>query len=256
MAADVAARTRRRVLDGYLRLLPVTLAEFRSTGAFYLFFSLLFPAGGLFFVVTSGAGTGPDDLRYLAGGALAASLAMGPAVMLCSRLGLAREHREFDYWASLPVSKTSLVLALCTAHLVFSLPGVAAMLVLAGVFLAVPGWGLVGVLPLLPLATVALAGVGAFVGSRAPTGVAGTLLGNLMLTLFLFASLLMTRLDAYPAFLRPVVYLVPTTYVADAFRHLVGGRTVLPVGVDVAVLAAVAVGTLWFTHRRLDWRSR
>jgi ABC-2 type transport system permease protein len=245
-----------RFLRSYRRLVPVMLADFRSTGGFYLFFSLLLPAGVLYFVLTSAGATDSAARRYFAAGAVATSLAMGPAVMLSARLGLARENREFDYWATLPVSKAGYVLALSTAHLAFSLLGVVAMLVLAVVFLGVPASGALGALALIPLAVVALAGLGAFVGSRAPSGIAGTLLGNLMLGVFLFLSPMMTHWDAYPAVLRPVAYAIPTTYIADAFRHAMGAATDLSLGTDVAVLAAVAVAGLWLTHRFLDWRVR
>jgi ABC-2 type transport system permease protein len=245
------------VLTSYARLLPVMLADMRSMGPFYAFFSVLLPAGILFFVTTTGAATGPEQLRYLAGGALTISLSMGPAVLLCGRLGLAREHNEFDYWAALPVAKASLVLALCTAHLLFSVPGLVAMFVIAVAWLGVGVTGALAALPLVPLAVLAMAGVGAFFGSRAPNAIAGNLIGNLLLAVVLFLSPLMSRLDAYPGFLRPVTYAIPTTYVADAFRHVLdGGPTYLPFAVDLFVLGALAVALLTLTHRLLDWRGR
>ncbi|MBV1850755.1 ABC transporter permease [Catellatospora tritici] len=252
--ADTTGPARPSALSAYLRLLPVVLAEFRTTGPFYVFFSVLLPAGILFFVNTSG---GDVDLRYLAGGALAASLAMGPAVMLCARLGLAREHHEFDYWATLPVPKVSLVLALCTGHLLFSLPGVAAMLALGWFLLGIPGTGVLAALPLVPLAALTLAGLGAFLGSRAPNSIVGNLIGNLVLAVALFLSPLMTRLDAYPALLKPVAYAIPTTYVADAFRHVFhAGPVLVPFWVDLAVMGGLTAALLVLTHRLLDWRGR
>jgi ABC-2 type transport system permease protein len=244
-----------RLLRSYRRLVPVMLADFRSTGGFYLFFSLLLPAGVLYFVLTSAGATDDAARLYFAAGAVATSLAMGPAVMLSARLGLARENREFDYWATLPVSKAGYVLALSTAHLAFSLPGVVGMLVLAVVLLGVHVSGALWALALIPLAVVALVGLGAFVGSRAPSGIAGTLLGNLLLGAFLFLSPMMTHWSAYPAVLRPVAYAIPTTYMADAFRHAMGAATDLSLTTDVAALVAVAVAGLWLTHRCLDWRT-
>ncbi len=252
-----AVLSKPKIVDAYRRLLPVTLADMRSIGPFYAFFSILLPAGILFFVSTTGTQTSPAALRYLAGGVFAASVCMGPAIMLCARLGLAREHNEFDYWASLPIPKVSLVLALCTAHLLFSLPGVLAMGVLAVSFLGVGPGGVLAALALAPLAALAMAGIGAFLGSRAPTAIVGNLIGNLLLAVVLFLSPLMSRLDAYPAFLRPVAYAVPATYVADAFRHVLGGEpTLLPFGADLAVLVGLAVVLLTLTHRLLDWRGR
>jgi ABC-2 type transport system permease protein len=256
-APPLATIRRPRVLDAYARLLPVILADMRSLGPFYAFFSILLPAGILFFVGTTGVATDPVALRYLAGGAFAASLSMGPAVMLCARLGRAREYNEFDYWASLPVPKVSLILALCTAHLVFSLPGVLAMGLISIGLLGVSFLGLLAAFALAPLAAVALAAVGTFLGSRAPNSIVGNLIGNLLLAVVLFLSPLMSRLDEYPVVLRPVAYLVPTTYVADAFRHVLGGApTYAPFVVDLAVLVALGAALLLATHRLLDWRSK
>jgi ABC-2 type transport system permease protein len=244
------------VWPAYGRLFPVILADFRTTGPFYVFFSVLLPAGILFFVHASGGAADPVHLRFLAGGALAATLAMGPAVMLCARLGLAREHREFDYWATLPVPKISLVLALCTGHLLFSLPGVAAMLALAYFALSVPGTAVLATLPLIPLACLTLAGIGAFLGSRAPNSIVGNLIGNLILAVVLFLSPLMTQLSGYPAFLRPVAYAIPTTYVADAFRHVLSAApTYAPMWVDLTVMGGLTLLLVTLTHRLLDWRS-
>jgi ABC-2 type transport system permease protein len=253
----LADRDRPGAVRAYARLLPVVLADFRTTGPFYVFFSVLLPAGILFFVHTTGAGGSREELRYLAGGALAASLTMGPAVMLCARLGLAREHQEFDYWATLPVPKVSLVLALCTGHLLFSLPGVAAMLAIGYFLLGVPLSGVLAVLPLVPLAALAMAGIGAFLGSRAPNSIVGNLLGNLVLAVALFLSPVMTELSAYPAVLRAVAYAVPTTYVADAFRHVLdAGPTYAPLVVDIAVMGGLAALLVALTHWLLDWRVR
>jgi len=245
------------VFSAYLRLLPVALADLRRVGAFYAFFSILLPAGILFFVTTTGAATAPDAQRYIAAGALTASLAMGPALMLCVRFGIANENDEFDYWASLPVPRLSLILALVSAHLLFSLPGVLVLGVLALVFLGVTLPALLAALLLVPLAALAMTGVGAVLGARAPNSIAGNLLGNLLLATALFLSPLMNRIDAYPGFLRPVAFAVPTTYVADAFRHVLAAEpTYLPLAVDLAILAAIIAVGLTAVHRLLDWRGR
>jgi ABC-2 type transport system permease protein len=256
-ARPPAAVPRPAVVHTYRMLLPVALADMRRVGPFYAFFSIVLPAGILFFVTTTGAAADVTSQRYLAGGALGASLAMGPALMLCARFGLARENNEFDYWASLPIPKVSLVLAMCTAHLLFSLPGVLTLGVLAMLFLEVSLPGILAALALVPLAALTMAGVGAALGSRAPTAVAGNLIGNMLLAVTLFLSPLMSRLDAFPPFLRPVAFAVPTTYVADALRHVLGGTpTYLPIGVDLAVLAGLSGMTLVLAHRLLDWRGR
>lgn len=245
------------VVAAFLREMPIVLAELRRVGAFYAFFSIVLPAGILFFVTTTGVSRDPGGLRYLAGGALAASLALGPAVMLCVRLGLANENDEFAYWASLPVPKISLVLAHSTGHLLFSLPGVVCLGLLAVASLEVAPLALVGALPLVPLAALAMVGIGALLGSRARNAITGNLISNLLIAVVLFLSPLMSRLDAYPGWLRPIAYLVPTTYVADAFRHVLGGDpTYLPFAVDLAVLLALTTGLLALAHRLLDWRGR
>lgn len=253
----MAEPARPSVFSAYLRLLPVALADLRRVGAFYAFFSILLPAGILFFVTTTGAATAPDAQRYIAAGALTASLAMGPALMLCVRFGIANENDEFDYWASLPVPRISLILALVSAHLLFSLPGVLVLGVLGLAFLGVTLPALLAALLLVPLSALAMTALGAVLGARAPNSIAGNLIGNMLLAAALFLSPLMNRIDAYPGFLRPVTFAVPTTYVADAFRHVLGGApTYLPLAVDLAILVVLTVGGLTLVHRLMDWRGR
>ncbi|MGE5831233.1 MAG: ABC transporter permease, partial [Micromonosporaceae bacterium] len=149
-----------------------------------------------------------------------------------------------------------LVLAFVSAHLLFSLPGVVCLGLLGVAFLDVSPLALLAALALAPLAALAMAGLGALLGSRAPSAIAGNLIGNLLLAGVLFLSPLMSRLDAYPGFLRPVAFVVPTTYAADAFRHVLGGvPTYLPLPVDLAVLGGLTVGLLMLAHRLLGWRG-
>ena len=240
----------------YLVLLGVLLAEYRSTWFFHVLNGLLVPMSFTFFTVAVGGVTNRDAAIYLLGGNLALSVATGPTVFLITKLGWARQNQEFDYWIALPISKLILIFALISVALLFALPGLLGAYVFASLLFGLPfnasTWTLI---PLVPLAVLPLTGVGAILGTFAPSGQVATILSNVVLLFAGILSPLMLPLEALPIPLRVISQFVPTTYVADAFRTVLRGDLGINLVYDIVILALFSVILLTFSYFRLNWRN-
>jgi len=251
MRSPLVALTRQ-----YLILLGVLLAEYRSTWFIHVLNGLLVPISFTFFVVAVGGVTSSEKAIYLLGGNMALSIAMGPTAFLITKLGWARQSQEFDYWVALPIAKMIMMFALISVALLFALPGLVGTYVVASLLFGIPfnasAWMLIS---LVPLAVLPLTGVGAMLGTIAPSGQIANILSNIVFLFVGILSPLMLPLEALPVPLRITAQFVPTTYVADAFRMVLRGQIGINLVFDITILVLFSAVLLTLTYFRLDWRN-
>jgi ABC-2 type transport system permease protein len=240
----------------YLILLRILLAEYRTTWFFHVFGGLLIPISFAFLIVTIGGATSSDGAIYLLGGDMTLSIATGPATFLISKIGWARQSKEFNYWIALPVPKMILVLGIISVAVLFALPGLLGTYIFGSFLLGLPFSGTVWVLiPLIPLGVLPLTGAGALLGTLAKTGEVADVLSNLLIVFVGVLSPVMLHLDSLPVPLRIIAQFMPTTYVADAFRAVLRGGSGGSLVFDLLILILFSIVLLTFTYFKLDWRD-
>jgi ABC-2 type transport system permease protein len=111
-----------------------------------------------------------------------------------------------------------------------------------------------GLVPLIPLGALSLAGFAAFIGSYAPNGQAAIMIVNIMTIFIGFFAPMLIPFNVLPLPLRILNLLFPLTYIADTFRAALGGYTGVNVGIDVLILFAFCLVFLFLVHYKLDWR--
>jgi len=234
----------------------IFLAQYRLTWSFHVFGGLLIPISFAFVIIAVGGAGNSEKAIFLLGGNMALSLATGPAAFLATRIGWARQTKEFHYWTALPVAKLLLVLAIVSVALLFALPGLLGIYVFGSLLLGLPfqasSWVL---LPLIPLAVLPLAGLGALLGLFAKSGEVANVFSNLLIIVVGVLSPVMLPLESLPVPLRITSQFIPTTYVADAFRAVLGGYQGTNIALDLILLALFSVVLLTITYFRLDWRN-
>jgi ABC-2 type transport system permease protein len=239
----------------YLILLRVLLTEYRTAWFLQVFGGLLIPISFAFVIVAVGGATSPEKAIYLLGGNMALSIATGPATFLILKIGWAQRSKEFHYWIALPIPKLLLVLALVSIAQLFALPGQLGVYVFGNLLFGLPfsgaAWALV---PLIPLGVLPLTGVGALLGLFARSGETASILSNCLIILVGVLSPVMLPLEALPVPLRILSQFMPTTYVADAFRAVLGGQGT-NLAFDLIILALFSAVLLTITYFRLDWRN-
>jgi ABC-2 type transport system permease protein len=159
-----------------------------------------------------------------------------------------------DYFATLPVRRHSLVLAMVCAFLLLALPSTAATIGVGALVLGLRLQPHPALLVVVPLAAVSLAGVGAVIGAAARTPEAANAV-SLVVT-FLLAGIgpVVVPPDRLPRALLALGWLSPATYAASAFRQALLGPVTGQLLVDLAVLAGMGAATLWLVERKLNWR--
>lgn len=243
-------------LAGYLGLTRVMLTEYRAAWWIHVLFGFLMPLGMLFFITASGGGLSQERAIFVLGGNLTTAVVYGPAMLIINRIGWGRHTRDFDYWASLPLHKLSLILAMVTVSLVLSLPGLISLLLLGSWMLNLPLTASLAVLPVIPLGALSLVGVGAFIGTYAKDGQTANVLANLLMAFVTFLAPTMIPLEALPLPIRWLSALTPIPYVADAFRLVLSGNFGLDLAYHVGIVALIGVGCLGLVHLKLDWRAQ
>ena len=198
--------------------------------------------------------SGPDALAYVLTGNLVVSLMFGVMRSLQSHVTFLRFRGTLDYFASLPVQRAYLVLAMVIAFLLISLPSMLITLWIGAVVLDVPVRLHPLVVVIVPLAALPLAGIGAMVGASVRTPEEGGAI-NLVLTLLLTGlGPVVIPPDRLPVWMLSLGWLSPATYAASALRQVLIGPVTERLAVDLVVLAGFSLLAFWLVSRKLDWR--
>ncbi|HEX6291098.1 MAG TPA: ABC transporter permease [Herpetosiphonaceae bacterium] len=239
----------------YLILTRVLLTEYRTTWFYHSFFGTVMPLGLIFFFKTMNGAMSVQQAVFLLGGNMALSIAYGPTQMMIVKIGWARETREFDYWAMLPIPKLALILAMVSVYLLFAVPGIVSSYVFGIWMFGLRPEGSLILIPLVPLSALSLTGFGALLGMYARTGQTAMAYAQALIGFVTFLSPMLMPLEAMPRLLQMIAIFVPTTYVADAFRMVLSGNWGARLMYDILILTALVGLFLLVSHRRLDWRT-
>ncbi|MDF2629140.1 MAG: type transporter [Symbiobacteriaceae bacterium] len=256
---DVAVQpyspSRRRSVEHFWRITLVLLADYRSTWTIQTFFGFVMPLGMIYLFKYIDSGLTQERAVFILGGNLVTSIAYGPVMLLMNRIGWSRQIRSFDYWANLPVSPLTWVLAMSAVSLLLALPGLIAVYVMGCLLLGLSMAGGLALLPLIPLATLSLTGVGAFLGAYAKNYQVANVLANAVVGFVSFLSPIMIPMEHMPAPMQWIARLVPTTYAADGFRSVLAGNFGPGLAYDILILVLLMVVSLVAVHQKLNWRA-
>jgi ABC-2 type transport system permease protein len=163
--------------------------------------------------------------------------------LLAQQLGMLRDRRALDYYATLPVPPAAVLLGLAGAYASFTFPG-AVFTAFAGALLyQLPITQLWVLVLVLPLAGAALAGVGATVGLLAPRPELATVAGQLGMSAVLFLGVIPP--DRLPVGLLAARAVLPSSYAVDALAACLASRVAWgSVTVDLVVCAVAGAVTL------------
>lgn len=118
----------------------------------------------------------------------------------------------------------------------------------------VPGSRFYLFLPVALLGALVFVTLGYFIAAISPTSETALAIAQVANLVMTFLSGSMFEPEFLPAFLRPILYVVPLTYLSDALRQvMVGFRPLLPLGVDVAVMAGLLIVLVPLTIKFWRW---
>ncbi|WP_250285550.1 MULTISPECIES: ABC transporter permease [unclassified Frankia] len=163
--------------------------------------------------------------------------------LLAQRFGALRAAGALDYYLTLPVPGSAVVLGTAASYASFALPGMIVTAVVGSLLYGLPLSGLWLLLPVAVAAGASLAGIGAAIGLLAPRQELATVAGQIGMSVVLFLGIIPA--DRLPLGIDVLRDLLPSTYAVDvlagAFRPSVDWGMVV---VDLLVCALVAFVTL------------
>ena len=199
--------------------------------------------------------SGPAATTYVLTGNVVLALMFTNMSRMASRFAYMRMAGTLAYYASLPIRRFALILASAAAFLIISLPAVLFTMLFGSYFLAIPLHPQPLLLLILPVCTLALAGIGALIGTALRTLDEVLAVSQVLTFMLLALGPVLIPPDKLPPFMYWVGYLSPATYAASALRQALLGQLTRRIWLDLAVLLAFCVLSFWLTGRKMDWRQ-
>lgn len=197
-----------------------------------------------------------ETLTYVFTGNLVMSLMFSNLNNVASRFTYMRFGGTLDYYATLPIRKSALMVAVVLSFFLLSLPSLLMTIGFSIVFLKLPLAFNPIVLLVIPLCVLPLAAIGAIIGTNARTPDESGSLSLLTTMLLLFIGPVLIPPYRLPELAIALGYFSPATYAASALRQtLVQPVTSIPM-IDLAALIGFSLVSFWFVGLKLDWRQR
>jgi len=200
--------------------------------------------------------SGPIALQYVWSGNIVLALMFGLQNNIQGHFVFMRENGALHYFATLPITKSALLLAVVGAFFVLNLPAVLMTMFAGAWLLDIEIRPHPILLIIIPLCALPMASIGALIGNRARNQQeAGAI--NLIITFLMLAiGPVLFPPDRLPDFMLILGRFSPATYAASALRQgLVGGLTG-QIWIDLVMLTLASAGMLVIVGRWLDWRER
>ena len=162
---------------------------------------------------------GPEVLKTVFSGSLVMSLMLGNLGHIQSHVVFMRFQGTLEYFATLPIHKHALMLAVIIAFFLLTLPALLTLLIIGSALLRISLAPHPLLLLVIPLCVLPMSAVGALIGLSAASPQQGSSLS--VLTAFLFAGLgpVLFPAERLPDILRLIGVVNPAARAASALRQ-------------------------------------
>jgi ABC-2 type transport system permease protein len=237
-------------------LLLIELTNWRWSWRSMLIIATLAPLLSILALGVFARDAGPDALRYVLTGNVVMALMFGIMGNVQSHFNFMRVMGGLDFFATLPVSKFALILAVVLGFLLLSMPSIVVTAGMGALILDIPLALSPLVILVIPACAVPLAGIGAIIGIRGRNPQESGAI-NLLVTLVL-AGLgpVVIPPERLPEWLVLIGRLSPATYAASALRETLLGPVSAVLITDLLALTGFGLVSFWLVGRFLDWRQR
>ena len=252
---SIRQRRRGKWLTDILILTWMQILLIRSSWFWTLILGAAFPLMLLLFLLFFTTGMSEQARLYILTGNIVYALTINGMLTVGQELGWQKQNRSFEFYATLPISKYTLLIALLTRSSLFSLPSVAIILIVGRFFfdLSIPLDPLL--LILLILSSYVLVGFGALIGLYSPSHRVANSATQFLALIVAYLSPLMVPVENLPQFLRWTSAILPTTYVADALRLIASyGQWSVRLQTDFIILAGFVLLSFLLIRFKFDWR--
>jgi ABC-2 type transport system permease protein len=240
-----------------LDLTLIQLTNWRWSWRSTVIISMIFPLLSIGALGIFARNSGPDALAYVVTGNIVLSLLFRTVGQVSNNFSYMRVVGMLDYFATLPIYRSALILASVFAFLLLSLPSTLWTLALGALILQIPLAISPWIIVVIPLVSLTLCGLGALIGLVGRTPQEVDSISTLTTFLLLALGPVIIPADALPPVVQIIGLFSPATYAASALRQVVLNLPDrIPLAVDILALTGLLIGFLWLVGQRIDWRER
>lgn len=199
---------------------------------------------------------GLEALNTIFSGSLVMSLMLGNLGSIQSHVVFMRFQGTLEYFATLPIHKHTLMLAIIIAFFLLSLPALLTLLIIGSALLKISLAPHPLALLVIPLCVLPMSAVGALIGVNVGSPQQGSALS--ILTTFLFAGLgpVLFPAERLPEILRLIGEINPAARATSALRQTLIGPLGELIALDLAIVIGFTLCVLLLVGKKLDWRAR
>jgi ABC-2 type transport system permease protein len=235
----------------------IQLTNWRWSWRSTVIISMIFPILSIGALGIFARNSGPDALAYVVTGNIVLSLLFRTVGQVSNNFSYMRVVGMLDYFATLPIYRSALILASVFAFLLLSLPSTLWTLAMGALILRIPLAISPWIIVVIPLVSLTLCGLGALIGLVGRTPQEVDSISTLTTFLLLAVGPVIIPADALPGVVQVIGLFSPATYAASALRQeVLGLPDRIPLAVDMLALTVLLLGFLWLVAQRIDWRER
>lgn len=237
-------------------LVLIELTNWRWSWRPMLITGMFAPLASMLGLGVFGSDSGAEALGYILTGNVVVALMFENQNKVAGHFVYMRFNGTLDYFASLPIHKYAVILAVLIAFLVLSLPTLIVTTVAGSMFLNVP----LSPSPLLvfavPLCAIPMAGIGALIGTSVRTPQEGNSLSLVVLLVMTALGPVIIPPARLPDFMLVLGRFSPATYAASAMRQTLLGPVTGQIVVDLLALVFFTALSFGFAGQKMDWRQK
>ena len=198
---------------------------------------LIFPLAwtGMFFI-RSGAGL--DSVAGLLPGVIAVSVLFGTTSLLAVTVTFEKKGRSFERLLLAPIPLELLMLAKTAGAILFGVANAFVPVILAAFLIDLAGVDWWTLIPTVVLIAISSTFLGLFIAVSVSEVFEAQTFSNFFRFPMLFLCGLFFPIEQLPVWLRPVSYILPLTYGADALHGSIRHDASMPLAADFALLTA------------------
>lgn len=241
-------------LTQWVDLVLIELTNWRWSWRSMALLGIIAPVGSMLALSVFARDAGREALSYVLTGNVVLALMFENQDKLQSHFVYIRTVGTLDYFATLPIKKYALIVAIVFAFFLLSIPSLFVTILFGAVLLDIPLSPNPLLLLVVPLCAVPMAGIGALIGTSARNPQeAGSI--SLLVTLGM-AGLgpVIIPPDRLPEIMLVLGRFSPATYAASALRQTLLGPVTPRLTLDLAALLLFTLVVFWVVGRKLDWR--
>jgi ABC-2 type transport system permease protein len=239
-----------------LDLFLIELTNWRWSWRTMIILGMVAPLGSILGLSIFAREAGTTTLAYILTGNVVLALMFENQDKVQSHFAFMRFQGTLDYFATLPIHRYALILAIVFAFLLLSLPSLVVTVLVGSLVLHLPLTPSPFILLVIPLCAVPMAGIGALIGASARTPQEGGSLSLLVTLVMLGLGPVLIPPERLPELMLTLGRFSPATYAASALRQSLLGPLTNHILLDLAALIGFTVLIFWLVGRKMDWRQR